>query len=770
MLGGPSGGTCAVPASPDDVRSRRTVHRVGVPAPPAVPVVRPRLLALVEEGVEGSLTLLSAPAGTGKSVLVSIWARTTPTEHPLVWLPVTREGGAQLVWHELPGALRQCGIEVSVRGLPANGSPPGEQWLSRLAAAVRAHPEPVVLVLDEGDAVADPVLHRSLATLIRRADGALRIILITRSDPVLPLNSYRLADQLTEIRAADLSFDQSEATQLFDNAGLSLTATQTASLVRRTSGWAVGLRLAAMGVHGRSDVDGAVADFSGNQDNVSTYLAAEVLAGQPAPLAEVLLRTSVVDAISPGLFEALTGLENGQSVMGFTARGNSFIEAVPDYPGWYRYQSLFREFLRARLEREHPQLARELHRTAAGWFARNGFLTMAVRHAGVVGAWGDAARYLIDDLSIGALLGEVWSTGQSSAFADLPPDEPGTPAAIVRAAVALATTDEKACEGELAHARTLLAQAPESDTACALSIALLETLLAVVRADVSGGLASAHAAEQQLRGNFPEAARSRPELAMLIGLSRARLQLSIGDLANAADTLSRVSSAGGTAESQRLGLAVLGLRALVEGLREDLVELVRVTDAAVELARSVGLDEPRWPWELLLSRSWVLIERLELEAAAELLALAAPSARGTVGAPIVALVEARLVDARVGPLAAARPGSRASGHGPLIDPLTPKELEVLGHLAELLSTAEIADTMFVSSNTVRTHVRNILRKLSAARRNDAVRRAWELGLLVPPRGDGWARRSGDSSGPDESGISLPGQTAGVEPSLDGRIT
>jgi LuxR family maltose regulon positive regulatory protein len=145
----------------------------------------------------------------------------------------------------------------------------------------------------------------------------------------------------------------------------------------------------------------------------------------------------------------------------------------------------------------------------------------------------------------------------------------------------------------------------------------------------------------------------------------------------------------------------------------------------------VGLDEPAWPWELWVARAWALVERGEREAADELLGVADGSARGAVGSPVVALVTARLQEVRERPPAV----ERGASVDPLIDPLTPKELEVLGHLGELLSTAEIASAMFVSSNTVRTHVRNILRKLSAPRRNDAVRRAWELGLLVPPRGD-----------------------------------
>ncbi len=882
----------------------RTTRRIGVPEHGAGAILRPRLLALMDEGVAGGTTLLSAPAGTGKSLLVSTWASTEPT-FPVVWLTLTRSGGAELMWHSLPHALRRCGVPVPQLGRPVDGPSPTNDWTSRLGAAIAAGDTPLVLVLDEADTRTDPAFHRSLATLVDRAGPALRLVLLVRSDPVLPLNRYRMAHQLTEIRAADLSFDEHEAGLLFERSGLALTPAQTTALVRRTSGWALGLAMAARGVHRRADVAEAIADFSGSETNVSTYLATEVLESQPPGLAEALLRTSVVDALAPGLFEALTGLENGQNVMGFMARGNSFIEPVPEFPGWYRYQSLFREFLRARLEREQPELVRELHRAAADWFARNGFLTMAVQHACTDGDWGAGARFLVDDLSIGALLVEVWSSGRSSAFAEMPESQTGTAAAVVRAALALGAADPSRCARELTRARSLLAADASSTAAEAFSIALLETLLAVSTGDTGNGLEAARSAEQQLRSSWPDSGRTRPELALLLGLARARLDLWSGDLDGAADALSGLCVAEPDPRCGRLGLVALSLVALVDAVRGRLQDAAGASDAAEQVARAAGLDRQDWPWELSVARAWVLVEQLDLEAADEQLYVAETAVAGhdPVRDGLVALLSARLLRARgrageakdvldaagacpgqaTSPwildahaaaradlmLAAGRahdareslPGSlgpasalalrramvalgetgatsphvlvdtqyadqrlelrvvsrlveaaeqaasdtagaqaavdealelaaparlrrpftelvpevgdlwRGSGrrahaaawlqtgaeHGGLaaastvrpgagrsepagclqpVDQLTSKEQEVLGHLADLLSTTEIAEAMFISTNTVRTHVRNILRKLSVGRRNDAIRRAWELGLLVPPWGDG----------------------------------
>jgi LuxR family maltose regulon positive regulatory protein len=776
----------------------------GIPVLPAGVVTRGRLLDLVELGVRGSLTLVSASAGTGKTVLVSSWAHTSPSRYPVVWLTMSRDDGSDQFWPLLPAALRRSDVAVSGLRVPPLGASPSEAWLSRLAAAIVAHALPVVLVLDEADA-GDPSLHRNLATLIRQAGDRLRVVLLTRSDPALPLNAYRLDNQLTEIRAADLSFHEDEAAQLFELSGISLTAPQSATLVRRTSGWGGGLRLAAMGLRDKVDIAAAVADFSGNQDNVSTYLSAEVLESQTPALREILLRTSVVDALSPGLFEALTGQTDGQRVMAFMARGNSFIETVPDFPGWYRYQPVFREFLRTQLAYEQPELVRELHREAAFWFAHNGFLTRAVRHAATEGAWGDAAGYLIEDLSIGALVADIGTPGQAASFYEMPEDTPGTAASLVRAALALGTGDPAACRRALAEVRSSVADDPASSAACALSLAFLETLDAVARSDFDAGLAFASAAEQQLRGSHPDAARSRPELALLLALGKARLHLWSGDMNRAAALLASAGALDSEVPGcQRLNVVGLGLRGLVEAMTGHLLEASQHADAAEALARAAGVEVDTWSWEVPLTRAWVLVDEMDLDCAAHQLGhvgASAPASDDLAGV-VVALVRARLLQAQGqrgpaldllsearevvrgrhaalatpefmrrasmgAPAGGRQPGNRSkpgrehadqsSGavgsharpwryavtpvgngslgssqpSGPLVEELTAKELEVLGHLAELLSTTEIATVMFISVNTVRTHIRNILRKLAVGRRNEAVRRAWELDLLGP---------------------------------------
>jgi len=747
---------------------------VAIPDLPTAMVERARLVALLDQGVRGTLTLLSAPAGTGKTVLASSWARTLGSGYPVAWLSCSREEGPDSSWPRLPAALRASGVSVPGTVFPGVGASAPQPWLTRLAAAIVAHPVPVVLVLDEGDA-GNAAIHPHLATLLGATGDRLRVVLLTRSDPPLPLNAFRLDGQLTEIRAADLSFRADEAARLFELSGVPLTPLQTATLVHRTSGWAVGLRLAALGLRDKLDLDAAVADFSGNQDNVSTYLASEVLQGQTTAVREVLLRTSVVEALSPGLFESLTGLVDGRRVMAFMARSNSFIEAVPDYPGWYRYQSLFREFLRTQLACERPELVEELHHQAADWFARNGFLTRAVQHAASIGAWGDAATYLIDDLSVGALVAELWATGRADRFSDMPEHDQGTASSVVRAALALGAGDQVGCAQALGRARASVGDDPDTSAACVFSIALLETLSAVARADVIAGLSFAYAAEQQLRGSHPEAARTRPELALLLALSRASLNLGAGDVTGAADALTGVAPLScDSPGSQRLNVVALGLRGLVEAMAGNLDQAVEHAQEADRLVREAGVEVATWSWQVPATRAWVLIGEHDVDGATRQLLLAEASLPPGYDLPglVLGMARAALVQAqRAAP--ASTPGVRADvlgvsrgprkaltlaeisprpwqfgatpveesserrspGSGtPLVEALTAKELEVLGHLADLLSTTEIAGVMFISVNTVRTHVRNILRKLAVVRRNDAVRRAWDLGLLATREG------------------------------------
>ena len=327
--------------------------RVGMPlvpsplvsAGPADVVARPRLLDLVRRGVRGPFTLVTAPAGYGKTLLLRAWeAQDRPSR--VVHTRVGEAGQSTAdFWTTAIDEMRRAGVDVE--GGPTDWSDP--RMLTRVAERIEAEGQPVVWVLDCGEHSLPRELTGGLDRMMVRSAGALHLVLLTRTDPPLPLHRYRLNDAIVEVRAADLAFTAAETSALMQQAGLALTASDVDELRARTGGWSAGLKFAAMSLAGRADIQQAIHAFRGDTDNVAEYLMSEVLATQPPATREFLLRTCLVDELQPGLVEALTGVHCDSRVLRFLAHGNSFVELVQGCEDRYRYQPLFREFLRSQL-------------------------------------------------------------------------------------------------------------------------------------------------------------------------------------------------------------------------------------------------------------------------------------------------------------------------------------------------------------------------------------------------------------------------------------
>jgi LuxR family maltose regulon positive regulatory protein len=272
-------------------------------------VLRARLLSLVSEAVASStLTLVSAPAGTGKTVLLSNWVALGCAPGALTWLTTrSADDGTRAFWRRVDHELRASGVRGDAS---AAAGPDGalRGWLEALGrdlvSRAVSQAAPVVLVVDEGSHPGGQELHRELDWLLEASGDGLRLVLLTRSDPLLPLHRYRLARTLSEIRIEDLRFEQDEALALFLKAGVDASEAQVAALVDRTHGWATGLALAASALAGRSDLVEAIAEFTRSDRAVSDFLAREVLDAQPSNLREVMLRTCICDELPIGLFEA----------------------------------------------------------------------------------------------------------------------------------------------------------------------------------------------------------------------------------------------------------------------------------------------------------------------------------------------------------------------------------------------------------------------------------------------------------------------------------
>ncbi|MFF0341822.1 LuxR C-terminal-related transcriptional regulator [Kribbella sp. NPDC004875] len=828
-------------------------------------MARPRLAERVSLGVERSLTLVSAPAGFGKTMLLSAW--TALYQGPAVVRRIALDAGGDqpaVVLESVRDALRGRGRDV------------------------------LVLVVDCGAATMTPEFGTSLHRLIRGNSGRVRVVLVTRTDPPLPLHLYRLAGTIAEIRADELAFTMDEAAELMRGHNLDLSPSEVADLHARTNGWPAGLMFAAMNLAGKTDAERVIREFRGDTGNVAAYLMTEVLETQPPELREFLLRTSVVDEVLPGLAEALTGRPCSPRSLEMLSHGNSFIQPVPDTVDSYSYQPLFREFLRAQLLYERPAAVQALHGSAAGWFAANDRPVEAIHHAIAAGDWRSAARYLVEDLDVADLLVGRRRQQLTSLFAGFPDGLDDSEASVVRAARALARFDVEQARSRLDQARDRMdTQVSSRSRATQLAISVLQAVCGSLDEDTDSGLSAVLNAEADLRAASWDSAVTHPEPRLLVAGGKGRVLLERGDFPAALAAFTDGIAIAEAAAAHETLADLLGMAALVEAVWGHLRRAAEVVAHATALAESVTESVTEVPQSAIVADAWVQTARGNLPSAEELVqraADAAPTHDSRVLAAALALVRARLlrangdIDLAAAELRAAgtrygaqggwlsqamvvdeakmlvaqhqpreaisvieqSPGrdqtgsllvlqcatAEAGDHPPtpppftdrtvpletqvdgwlvqaaeslrsgdttrsglyleralrlaapeqlrrpfaeappplrnLLQPsgdllrqhpwlrvpntsdgrdraasrwgvprselvvtasLTSKEHEVLEYLAELLTTEEIARTMYVSVNTVRSHVRSILRKLSASRRNEAVRRAWELGLL-----------------------------------------
>jgi LuxR family maltose regulon positive regulatory protein len=359
-------------------------------------VARPRLMdRMPTDGKDAPrLVLVAAPAGFGKTTAVTQWLATVEAlDWRVAWLSLDDSDAdiTRFLTHLVAAA--QCVIpEVGVDALAlleAGGPPSAETVLVSFINDLDALAGPTVVALDDYHVVNKPAIHDAMTFLIDNLPPQLILAMTSRSDPPLPLARLRARGEMIELRAADLRFTAAESTDfLNDIMGLGLEPALVAALEARTEGWAAGLQLAGLSARthlaaGPGDVEAFVDAFSGSNRFVLDYLVEEVLDQQPDDVRAFLLETSVVDTLTAGLVDALTGRAEGQSMLETLERDNVFLVALDDERRWYRYHHLFADALRARLHSADPDGEREarLHARASTWFAEHGLLPDAVRHS-----------------------------------------------------------------------------------------------------------------------------------------------------------------------------------------------------------------------------------------------------------------------------------------------------------------------------------------------------------------------------------------------------
>jgi LuxR family maltose regulon positive regulatory protein len=367
--------------------------------PPVRPhaVERTRLVDRLRDGMHSGskLTLISAPAGFGKTSLLSEWIADARRRSPalrVAWLSLDEndDDPARFLAY-LVAALHEADPAVGAEDAGAQA----EAALTALLNDVTASGSEFLLVLDDFQLVEDAAIRDAVSYLLDHLPSTLHLAIASRSDPMLPVARLRASGQLTELRAGDLRFTADEATTFLNQAtGLELAPDDVVALEARTEGWIAGLQLAALSMRNHSDVSGFIRGFTGSHRFVIDYLAEEVLQRQPEHVREFLVLTSVLDRLTGSLCDALTGQIGGSETLATLERDNLFVVPLDEARQWYRYHHLFADVLRARLLATAPERVPQLHSLASGWYESAGLTEEAVRHALAAGDFDRAARVM----------------------------------------------------------------------------------------------------------------------------------------------------------------------------------------------------------------------------------------------------------------------------------------------------------------------------------------------------------------------------------------
>ncbi len=352
--------------------------------PDAVP--RPHLIERLEASLHCKLTLLSAPAGFGKSTLLSTWCEIQKRRHACAWLSLDKEDNDPVrFWTYVLAALDPICPEIGEQVVPLaqSSSPPAvETMLTMLINVLTVDGRVITLILDDYHVIIEQQIHDALTFLLAHLPPHVHLVVASRTEPPLPCTRLRAQGQLSEFHATDLRFSSAEVTTFLTQAmGLNLTPEEITSLDEQTEGWIAGLQLAALSIQGQNNVSAVISSFSGSHRYILDYLTGEVLNNQPAHVREFLLQTSILERLNAQLCDTVTGRSDGQTMLEWLERANLFLIPLDEKRQWYRYHHLFATFLRDRLRQLHAELLPELHKRASAWYEQYGLISTTVDHA-----------------------------------------------------------------------------------------------------------------------------------------------------------------------------------------------------------------------------------------------------------------------------------------------------------------------------------------------------------------------------------------------------
>jgi LuxR family transcriptional regulator, maltose regulon positive regulatory protein len=553
-----------------------------IPRPRKNLVSRQRLVDCLNTGLDKKLTLIAAPAGFGKTTLLSEWIPQSP--RCVIWLSLD-DGDNDPVkfWTYVITSLQALRSDLgsgALALLQLSQAPPITSILTMLINDMTSFQETVALVLDDYHIIETQTIHDGVTFLIEHMPSNMHLILTTRADPSLPLGRLRARDELNELRANDLRFSADETTTFLNQVmGFNLSSTEAAVLEARTEGWIAGLQIAAFSMQGRKNISEFIQAFSGSHRHILGYLAEEVLNQQPKGTLNFLLQTSILDRLCASLCNAVTDDSNGQAILENMEHANLFISPLDENGVWYRYHHLFAEVLRARLHQSRPEIIRNLHRRASNWYEQNGGLAESVDHALAAQDFEEASR-LIEQTSR-----TMWQRGDVTTLqnwlAALPPDirsaSPGL--CLAQAWGALTTGQLTLAESSLLEAQKAMNLLDEAEVLpLRAEVDVIRSALAGYRQESAKAIELAHRSLEHL----PEADHFlRGRLAYNLGWA----YLSQGDLHAAKEKLNEAATFSlnvGDLSTASFALAALGAELEMQGRLRDAASCYRRVIQAIQ--------------------------------------------------------------------------------------------------------------------------------------------------------------------------------------------
>jgi LuxR family transcriptional regulator, maltose regulon positive regulatory protein len=479
----------------------------GSPAPAPRLIDRGGLLAALDQATARKVTIISAPAGSGKTSLLRTWADRPDQPHRLAVLQVRRDQlDGQEFWLALLSAVGNAAGTRSAEPPAATPDLNEQAMAGRIRAELELasqHGRRLILVIDDLHELHCPDALDQLTTLLTNLPSHVHAVLATRRDLRLRLHQLRLAGELAEIRAADLRFTEQETRQLLAASGVTLSEAGLAQLQQRTEGWAAGLRLAALALADHPDPERFVAEFSGTDRTVAEYLLAEMLERQRDDVKDLLLRTSLLDSVNGELADLLTGQPGSERILLELEDANAFVVSLDPQRTWFRYHHLFADLLRLELRRTRPEEVPVLHQRAATWFIRHGQVTDAVRHLQAAGDWADAARLLADHAFSLTLDGQTQTI--QAVLRAFPPGTEHPELALVHATADLVQGHLDEAAAHLAVAETYVDTAPpDRQHRLRVAVASLQLSLARRRGNLAGVLQQAKFLDAPVTGQSEE--------------------------------------------------------------------------------------------------------------------------------------------------------------------------------------------------------------------------------------------------------------------------